>query len=205
MDKARIASALSLLVQTKSFASATKRILLVIEEWPEWPMLFGGAQEPYNALVEVGLANREALDRLFGLAYSKRRLVPQAKRADYQRQLMAERRERIALAIQLEELVRGIKMNLAQREKYKKDVQARWMHERNQYIAKKGSLTWKERNQAANEFWATVDAQLSKDLEEARKVLDRPPVKRKRVVAVERPKPVTAMSKALEKAKAKKR
>lgn len=78
---------------------------------------------------------------------------------------------------------------------------ARAEYMRDAHIAAKGDLTWKERNAAANEYWAQVDAQLVRDLDEAKRVLSHKPMKRKRVVEVARPRPATAMSKAFEKAR----
>lgn len=203
MDKARIAEGLSLLVNTKEYTKRVKQITDIIDAWEDTPMLFGGALEPLNALIDVGLLNREALDKLLALAQAKRRTVPQAKRVDYQRSLMRDKRERLYKAVELEELVRGAPLKGATKTKYMRDTQGRWMAERNAYIAAKGNLSWKERNQAANEFWANVDAQLAKDLAEAKRVLEHPPVKRKRVVEVDRPRPVTALAKAFAKAKRK--
>lgn len=203
MDKARIAEGLTLLVNTKEYTRRVKQIIEIIDEWEDTPRMFGGALEPLNALIDVGLANREALDRLLTLAQAKRRLVPVSKRVDYQRSLMQEKRNRLYRAVELEALMRGSPLKGAAKSKYMRETQSRWMAERNAFIAAKGELSWKERNTAANEFWANVDAQLERDLKEAKAVLDRPPVKRKRVVAVARPRPNTAMARAFSKAKPK--
>lgn len=203
MDKQKIAAALSMLATSKQFTHRVKQIEDIIDGWQDTPLLFGGALEPFNALVDVGLHNREAFGKLIDLARSKRRALPEARRTDYQRELMREKRERLDRAVKLEELVRGSRLTGDKRLAYKKAMQERWMNERNAFIAKKGNLSWKERNEAANEFWARVDAQLNSDLAEAQRVLDRPPVKRKRVVEIDRPKPVTALSKAMDKAKRK--
>lgn len=205
MDKARLAAALSLLINSKSFLQKVRKIEEIIADWNETPLLFGGALEPLNALVDVGLTNRAALDKLVKLAESKRRAIPEAKRVDYQRNLMREKRERLYKAVKLEELVRGTPLKGAAKTKYMNETQARWMKERAAFIAQKGDLTWKQRNDAANEFWAHVDAQLEHDLVEAKQVLDKPPMKRKQVVKVEKPVPNTAMGKAFVQASSKKR
>ena len=201
MDKAKIAKGLSLLVQTNEFVQRVRQINDIVDGWEDTPLLFGGALEPLNALVDVGLVNREALNKLVQLAQTKRQAVPVAKRIDYQRELMREKRERLYRAVELEELVRGSALKGEARMKYMAGVQAKWMQERNAFIAAKGNLSWKQRNEAASEFWQRVDQRLSHDLEEAKRVLDRPPVKRKRVVEIPHEKPVTALSKAMEKAK----
>lgn len=202
MDKTRIAAGLSLLVNAKDFTKRCRQIVGIIEDWNDTPMLFGGALEPLNSLIDVGLANREALERLFALASSKRKELPEAKRVDYQRELMREKRERLYRAVELEELMRGTPLKGAARAKYMKETQARWMAERVKFVAAKGELSWKERNEAANAYWHQVDTQLEHDLAEARRVLDRPPMKRqRRVVEVPKPKPNTTMAKAFESAK----
>jgi len=200
MDKTKIAAGLSLLISSTAFVRRVAQIKDIVVNWDDTPMLFGGALEPLNALVDVGLTNPEVLDKLVALAQQKRRAVPQSKRVDYQRELMREKRERLTKAIQLEELVRGNPLTADKRDQYKRVTQTAWMRERNEFIASKGNLTWKERNEAANEYWRRVDDKLEKDLAEAKAVLDRPPAKRKRLVQVEHPKPVTALSKAFQKA-----
>lgn len=201
MDKARIAQGVSLLVNAKSFVQRVRQLKEIIANWEDSPLVYAAALEPLNSLIDVGLTSPEALDKLIDLAERKRRAIPVAKRVDYQRELMREKRERLYRAVELEDLVRGTKLRGAAKKKYMDDTHARWMRERNAFIAKKGDLSWKERNDAANEFWAQVDAQLAKDLAEAKSVLDRPPVKRKQVVKVEKPVPNTAMAKAFSKAK----
>lgn len=201
MDKARIAAGLSLLVTSKEFTKRVKQIRDIVADWQGTPLLFGGALEPLNALVDVGLTKPEAFDKLVELAVAKRRQVPAAKRIDYQRDLMREKRERLYKAVKLEELVRGSPVSGQARSKYMRTTQNKWMAERNAFIKAKGNLSWKERNEAANEFWRTVDERLERDLLEAQRVLDRPPVKRKRVVQMEKPVPNTAMAKAFKQAK----
>lgn len=201
MDKAKIAQGLSLLVNAKSFVQRVRQINEIVDGWEDTPLLFGGTLEPLNALVDVGLSNREAMTKLIDLAQSKRQQVPVAKRVDYQRHLMREKRERLYKAVELEELVRGASLKGDARKKYMFALQAKWMHERNEFIATKGDLSWKERNEAANLFWRQLDTKLEHDLAEARVVLDKPPLKRKRKVELAPArKPVTALSKAFDKA-----
>lgn len=203
MDKARIAAGLSVLVTCKEFTKRIKQIKDIATDWQDTPLLFGGPLEPLNALVDVGVTKPEALDKLIDLATAKRRQVPVAKRVDYQRDLMRAKRERLYKALKLEELVRGSPVSGTARQKYMLDTQKKWVAERKEFISKKGSLSWKERNEAANEFWRKVDERLDHDLAEAQAVLDRPPVQRhpKRVVKVEKPIPNTAMGRAFKASK----
>lgn len=190
-----------MLVNSKEFMHRVRQLKEVIANWDRTPMLFGGKLEPLNALIDVGLLKPKALDDLIALAERKRKEVPASKRIDYQRQLMREKRERLQKAVRLEELVRGVPLRGGARTKYMHDVQVRWMNQRADYIRSQGELTWKARNEAAARFWMQVDERLEHDLAEATAVLGRPPMKRKRVVVVDHPKPVTALSRAFEKAR----
>lgn len=201
MDKERIADGLTLLANTKEFAKRVKQLHDIIADWEDTPLLFGGALEPLNALIDVGLAKPEALGKLIELAEKKRRSVPETKRIDYQRELMREKRERLYRAVELEELVRGSPLKGAARQRYMTEKQARWMDERAAFIESKGVLSWKERNEAAGQFWRQVDEQLARDLDEAKAVLGRPPAKRKRVVKLAKPTPDTALGRAMAAAK----
>jgi hypothetical protein len=205
MDKSRVVEGLKLLIHAKDYNKRVRQIGEIIADWDDTPMLFAGALEPLNALIDVGLVNRAALDRMLDLATNKRREIPAAKRVDYQRDLMRAKRERLYRAIELEELVRGSKLKGDAKKKYMHDTQAMWMSERNRFIASKGNLTWKERNAAANEYWAQVDERLDKDLAEARQVLEHKPVKRRRVVRVERSQLPTTLSRAFARASLRKR
>lgn len=204
MDKTRVVEGLKLLINAKDYNHRVKQIGDIIADWENTPMLFAGALEPLNALIDVGLASRDALDRVLELAASKRREIPAAKRVDYQRELMRAKRERLYRAVELEELVRGSKLKGDAKKKYMHDTHATWMSERNRFIANKGNLSWKERNAAANEYWRQVDERLENDLSEARAVLDHKPVRRRRVVVVDRRRDTT-MARAFARASSKKR
>lgn len=201
MDKARIAAGLTLLVTSKEFTKRVKQIRAIAAEWQDTPLLFGASLEPLNALIDVAVVKPEAFDKLIQLAAAKRKQEPSVKRVDYQRELMREKRERLYKALKLEELMRGRPLDTMARQKYMRETQAMWMAERNAFIKSKGNLNWKQRNEAANEFWRQLDEKLEHDLAEAQTVLDKPPVKRKRVVVVEKPVPNTAMAKAFKQAK----
>ena len=173
MDKTKIAHGLSILVQSTSFTHRVNQINEIVAGWEDTPLLFGGALEPLNALVDVGLHNKEALAKLVELARQKRRAVPTSRRVDYQRELMREKRERLYKAVELEELVRGAPLKGAAKSKYMAGVQSKWMQERNAFIAAKGNLTWKQRNEAASAFWQQVDGKLEADLAESQKSLSK--------------------------------
>lgn len=121
-----------------------------------------------NALIDVGLQNRTAFEKLVGMAEDRRRAIPRARRVDYQRDLMRERRARIAKAVELHETMHG-RVRGVERNTYINQLQARWRRARDKFIADKGDLDWKARNDAANEFWEMIDRQLDQNLADARR------------------------------------
>lgn len=186
MDKQQVADAVNLLIAEDQYAKRLKQIVDIVEDWDDSPRVFAAKLAPLNALVDIGLDEMANLQELLTLVESRRKLVPLMKKVDYQRNLMREKRNRLTNMVKLEEMVRGKPMALQAREKYKRDVNAKWMKEKAAYLASKGDITWKAKNEATREFWEKIDAQLAKDLAEAERVLMRGPVARKRVVKVER-------------------
>lgn len=168
VDKAKILAAVSYLIAAPNYAKLINEMTQIIERWDTHPMAYGGKLEMLNALIDVGLENRDAFEKLLRLVESKRKLVPQTKRTDYQRQLMRERRARIAKALELAEMTTG-KMSTADRKAREKALQERWRAARDKFIADKGELRWAERNEASNEFWSMIDRQLDTNLAAARR------------------------------------
>jgi hypothetical protein len=126
-------------------------------------MAYAGELTPLNALLDVGLQSREAFEKLLKLVEQKRKLRPKQRRVDYQRDLMAQRRARIAKAIDLEELQHG-EMDAKAREAFTKAIQGRWAEAKNKFIKAQGELSWEERNKKTNEFWKSVDDKLDANI-----------------------------------------
>lgn len=185
MDKQQIADAVNLLIAEDHYTKRLKQITEIVEDWDDSPRVFAAKLSPLNALVDIGLDDMANLQELFTLVESRRKLVPLMKKVDYQRNLMREKRERLARVLKLEEMVRGKPLTPAEKDRYKMDTNARWSKDKAAYIASKGELSWKARNEATREYWAKIDAQLTKDLAEAERVLAHGPVKRRRTVKVE--------------------
>lgn len=170
MDKKAIAEAVNMLIQSDQYTKLSREIVNIIERWDTRPMAYEGALKPLNALIEVGLESRAAFENLITLIEDKRKLVPIIKRVDYQRDLMRDRRARVAKALELQE--RSASKSFADskaKARAAKEIQARWAEARKKFIAAKGKLSWKDRNAAANEFWAIIDRQLDENLRAARK------------------------------------
>jgi hypothetical protein len=89
-------------------------------------------------------------------------------RADYQRELMRERRAREYKALELHELATGMRLSGEERKKYLDERWFGWTLGKKKSLAADENLTWKERNEAARAYWAGVDCALDKQLEVAR-------------------------------------
>lgn len=162
--KQRVVEAVNYLIAAPNHTQLVNEITKIIERWDTHPMVYGEKLRFLNALIDVGLANRAAFEKLLALVEAKRKLIPEAKRVDYQRDLMRQRRARVAKAIELQELLTGKKLSGDPRKKFSSDIQARWKAARDAAIAAKGDLGWAERNDAAGEFWAEIDEKLDQNI-----------------------------------------
>ncbi len=170
MDRTAIVEGLNILIQADNYVPLIREITNIIERWDTHPMAYEGNLKPLNALIEVGLESREAFENLLSLAEQKRKLLPVMRRVDYQRNLMRERRARIAKALELQELTTSKSFKSAKdRDKATREIMQRWGEARKKFIAAKGKLSWKERNVATTAFWETIDTQLDDNLKAARK------------------------------------
>lgn len=165
--KQRVTDAVNFLIASDQYGRLIREITDIIERWNVRPMAFAGKLECLNAMIDVGVENREAFERLVELIEQKRSILPEIRRVDYQRKIMQDRRARQGRAIELHELVTGKPITGTERAKFIKDLQARWRKERDAFIAGKGELSWSDRNDAANEFWDLVDAKLDQNLKDA--------------------------------------
>lgn len=167
-NRQKIVEAMNQLIVSPNYAKLINEMTQIIERWDTQPMVYGGAMASLNALVDVGLENRDAFEKLLKLAEEKRKLLPQTKRTDYQRNLMRERRARVAKALELAEMTTG-RMTPTQRKEREKAMTDHWRQARQDFIAAKGEISWAERNAASNEFWSMIDRQLDANLQQARK------------------------------------
>ena len=164
MDKQMVVDAINYLIKSDNYVRLSKLILEIIDNWEHQPMVFADRLTILNSLINIGLDNRAALDRLLTLAEEKRRVVPKLKRADYQRNLMRERRIRLQKVIALEEAKRGRPLTPAERERYTTQATAMWTKEKDKFLKAKGELSWFERNDAIEEFWKMIDFKLDTNL-----------------------------------------
>lgn len=168
MGHQRIVNGVNYLIEAANFSALSGELTRIIETWDTHPMVYSGKLAPLNALIDVGLQSREAFEKLIDMAEDRRKSIPRARRVDYQRDLMRERRARIAKAVELNEKLHG-PIRGVERNKYVTELQTRWRRARDKFIADKGDLDWKARNDAANEFWEMIDRQLDQNLADARR------------------------------------
>lgn len=166
MAHERIVDAVNFLVEAPNYSALIQEITKIIERWDTHPMTYGGHLACLNALVDVGLHNRHAFERLVELIERKRRESPKAKRSDYQRDLMRDRRARMAKALSLHEQRFG-PLRGAARMAEMQAIQERWNRAKAEHLAGKGEMSWAQRNDATSEFWSKIDRQLDASLSEA--------------------------------------
>lgn len=168
-DRKQIVEAVNFLILHEKYTKLIREITDIIERWDTHPMAYEGQLKPLNAMIDVGLESREAFEKLVELIEQRRMQLPNTKRVDYMRDLMRERRARVAKALELHELTEGPIMTKKQREQISDQLQRRWGEARKKFIKAKGRLSWKERNTVSGEFWETVDRQLDDSLKAARR------------------------------------
>ncbi len=187
MDKSAIKTAVESLIKTKRYIEQKKYIAETIENWSKRQIRFVGEDESLNALVDLGLESNEALVNVFALIERKRRAVPSAKKMDYQRDYMRQRRKRVMTSIKLEEIVTGKKMTAEDRVAFSAQLNANWTKLREAELAKYPDADWKERNEIVGRFWESIDNRLEAEMAKAASVLDTPTHRRVRKVQVSKP------------------
>ena len=161
--KQDVVEAVNYLIHNKDSTTRIKELEDILDRWEDRPMIYAGHLIPLNALIDIGLEDREAFNRLIQLVYERRKLVPMLKRVDYQRELMRERRARLAKAVELQELRHG-KMDKKTKARFQKEIQERWREAQEQFLRRKGRLSWAERNEARAEFWQMIDKNLDENI-----------------------------------------
>jgi len=162
-------------------------VLETVAGWSKRQIRFVGNDEALNCLVDLGVESEEALQNVFALVERKRRSVPTAKKVDYQRDYMRQRRKRVMLATKLEEIVTGKRLSGDERTSFAAALVAEWTKQRELELAKSPTADWKERNEIVAEFWETIDRRLEAEFEKAASVLDTPTHRKVRKVQVTKP------------------
>lgn len=166
MSNRRVVDAVNFLIDAPNYSALIQEMTRIIERWDTHPMAYGGHLACLNAMLDVGLHDRQAFERLVQLIEEKRKAHPKMRRTDYQRNLMRDRRARLAKALALHEASFG-PLRGAARITEAKAIQARWDKAKREFLAARGQLGWAQRNEATGEFWARIDDQLDANLKSA--------------------------------------
>ena len=156
----RVVGAVNFLVAAPNHNALIHELTRVVERWDERPAVYGGQLSCLNAMIDVGLSSRHAFEKLVELIDRTRRAVPRARRGDYQRDLMRERRARMATAMALHEARYG-PLTPAARAAEAHGITERWNAAKRRFLAERGEMSWAESNAATREFWRKLDARLA--------------------------------------------
>lgn len=157
-----IVEAVNLLIAAENYSALAAEMTRRIEDRAS-EIEYGQGLLPLNALVDLGRRDRNAFERVLKLVDGKRREDPKSAKRDYQRDLMRERRQRMAKAILLHEARSGA-LRGADRKTEMESVRQRWTRAKAQFIVDRGATSAEERTQATRAFWAMVDRQLDANL-----------------------------------------
>lgn len=163
MPNKHVVDAVNFLIVAPNYASLLGEMTRIIEHWDTHPMYYGGHLSCLNAMLDVGVQNRTAFENLVRLIEEKRSIHPQIKRTVYQRDLMRERRARMAKALELHERRHG-RLRGESRAATMSSIQERWGKAKRQFLAERGPMGWHERIDATREFWEQLDHQLDLNL-----------------------------------------
>lgn len=186
VDRTVLKEAVNFLIATRDYVALVKEIESIRDNWEERRVYFGGDKECLNTVVQLAITDEDGYDRVRNLINEKRKLVPEAKRNDYQRDFMRQLRGRVAKAIKIECVVEGRKHFTPDEKKVREQkLKKSWADRKEQFLAEYGNPTWKERNELAKVFWEGIDIELEQMMQEATELEGHKPVKKKRVVKVE--------------------
>lgn len=187
VDRTVLKEAVNFLIATRDYIALVKEIESIRDNWEDRRVYFGGDKECLNTIVQLAITDEDGYNRVINLINEKRKLVPEAKRNDYQREFMRQLRARVAKAIKIECIVEGRKHFSPDEKKVREQkLRKSWADRKEQFFAEHGDLSWKERNDLAKVFWESIDIELEQMLQEAIELEGHRPVKKKRVVKVDR-------------------
>ena len=163
VDRAKVVEAINLLIECDRYARIVNEMTSILESWDQHPMAYADKLSPLNILLKIGLESRDTFERILKLIEEKRKQRPKQRRQDYQRELMQQRRARIAKAIDLEELLHGT-MAADAKKKFVEAIQRRWADAKAKFLSAKGELSWDQKNRFTQEFWSSVDKKLDANI-----------------------------------------
>lgn len=196
-DVARARQAVQMLVHVSHFDDYVKTLKKHVAKPRALP--YKGDKEVLNELVKIGRQSAGALDKLLEVAAFKRD-DKNTKAVNYQRQFMAQKRQRDLKVIHFEQMMKGKKLSLEERRQLLMKQYEVWNKEREQFLTMHGDVSWKERNTLIRDFWKMKEDELDELIKEAGQAQEKHQLhKNKRTVEVRPPKE-TVMKQALKKA-----
>lgn len=187
VDRTVLKEAVNFLIASRDYIALIREIETIRDNWEERRVYFGGDKECLNTMVQLCITDEDGYARVKNLIDEKRKLVPEAKRNDYQREFMRMLRQRVSKALRIECILEDRK-HFTPDEKFERERKLRksWADRKEQFLAEHGDLSWKERNELSRVFWESVDIELEQMLMEALEIRSHRPVLKKRVVKVDR-------------------
>jgi hypothetical protein len=154
----RVTEAVNYLIDAPDYIVRAQEMTRSIEN-PRARVDYTGSLAPLNAMLDLGVANRDAFERLLKLVEEKRRDNPSVAKRDYQRDIMRDRRKRMAKALLLHEARSGPLKGDA-RATEMASIRARWDKAKAEYVINRDVGSGAARLEAIKDFWAMVDRQL---------------------------------------------
>jgi hypothetical protein len=160
MAKDRIVEAVGFLVDASNYSALVQQMTRTIETWPNHPTQYVGRASCLNDLLALGVKDREKFEQVVALVERTRMQNPKVNKRDYQRNIMRDRRKRMAMALVLHEARSGPLKGEARTAEIAA-IRARWDQAKAQYMAQQETMSGEERLVAIRQFWANLDRQLA--------------------------------------------
>jgi hypothetical protein len=122
-------------------------------------------KEVLNELIVIGRQSMLAFNNLLEVVEHKRS-TPEERKNEYQKEFMAAKRRRDSAFIKLCELEKGKRLGIDERHNLLVTQHKKWEHDKLEYIALHGDVSWKDRNVLINQFWETKDEELAQQIHE---------------------------------------
>ena len=153
-----IVEAVNLLIDADDYSARVQELTRSLET-PKEAVSYTGSMACLNALLAIGKDDRNAFERVVRLIEAKRKENPKMAKRDYQRDIMRDRRKRMAKAILLHEARSG-PLRGAARAAEMASIRTRWTRAKAEFIVDREASSAQERREATAAFWAMVDRQL---------------------------------------------
>jgi hypothetical protein len=154
----RVTDAVNYLIDATDYSARAQEMTRSIEN-PQDRVDYTGSLACLNALLDLGTANRDAFERILKLVETKRKENPSVSKRDYQRDIMRDRRKRMAKAMLLHEARQG-PLRGEDRTKEMASIRARWAKAKAEFLVMRETVSAADRLDATRDFWAMVDRQL---------------------------------------------